>query len=1576
MINIIKLLLLTLVVSLIVGCGKDLENFKKLMGSDSKKSSNSTSKSSVNNKKSTTNNTVNKDLNNFNEVEVIVQSSVVEDALCTVYKLSNLGIRDNKSIDTKRSDSTGRVKLYIPKGIKGLLDVECVGGKHFDSAVGKMVDRSMQDKLSTLIAVSDIEVPEKKSNNQESKAQPRPVNILTSSAAELTKSYTQPQLNLNDVHKESLKVVAHAFGIEDESLKEAAAPENYQGYPENSKSKARISIESVCQLAKKFKITCGLLGNLISKDLQDAKINGMVGDTPIGQSLHTIDNKPFDYSKVMANGNWKTIFNASVEEWLDKGHIQGFTSEYFMKVNPIPAPENSITLNLGKFNKKKNKFDKDYDSFIDAKSGNYMPEMDPDSVTYDKDAPTIDEICADKSLNFCPKALIEDAGTDIKELINNIKNKITEAKQAKKNKQGNAGAGNAGKGNSDGSSGSNETPIAPGIPTIALKNGQASSGTSTTPTFTVTGVTSGDTVTIFIDNTCSTLSATGTASSNSIDLVVSNKLSVGNHNLYANTKTGEQISSCSSGVAYQVVAPPSAPNAPTIALKSPASSPGTDTTPSFTVSGVTSGDAVKIFSDDSCSTLVIAGITSSSSIDLLISNALSVGAHTFYANTKTGDLTSNCSSGVAYEVSAPQSTPTSITLINPTQPTSSEKYPTLEIGGINNGSNVKIFSDTNCTNIIGTTNKTSNETATITVTIPLTVEQEYFFSSNSTNIATGETSSCYSDDSTAIYTLDLPEINFKLDDTFADDNSDGEGDGIAIHYKPTSGKAFDAPSWALSMKDDDYSYAKDFILKAKDGPQNYDIILSGGYTSKQDYASGNQELLSVPCLWHYANNGSLYTKATGTQFGNNDFCAAYSQNESGGVTTPNANLNNGSGFVTVNYHDTTHADAHFNTWLNQFHTGVSVILDNNNDVYMASSFEKVPNSIDITNANGSIIIKRAPYIWKSPATGNYSNMDVFFTNPTGPEDWKQDEIITDMKVTKDALSKIVKNVYLLINIGPQTSKNYFKIINLETPQNGEKFNENFGSNGEVNFEFNNKSKITNKMTFVPSAETGELYITGYTNGGSNGTQRTMAVWKISTDGTLPNNPSAPWGNENENLKFDFYNYIKDTSLESNRFNNFFNESTLNTEGSDITSDGRGNLFIAGYARIGQDNKEGRIWKMNALTGKIDKDFNNKIGFIPITTPYSNYSPTLKSANYPQSIYFEKSTDRIWLTGQNIINNVKQMAVWCYEVSGAPCNHYSKDGLGYTLSDSAAKNNDYNRTKVFYIEDEDIDIGYKIKIGPQGEVIISGRSGNNMAIWRYITSTDSNNNSDTQPDPAPSPSFTLETNNTDVSLTTSSPHNTYSGSEYTITFLLNDMPGGATTTLTPQLDCPVGQSQIDSSQDYNITPQVPGTYNFSTSIDSPSQCLNLTYIIASGCNPAPTTGQTPIGGCCDITSDCLTNPTGITCEPYNASGNTCQCIPVANGNPAGRCCTQSSDCDSNSTCDTNNNICISTAGGDLSGGDLSGGDLSGGDLSGGDLSGGNLSGGNLSGGDLSGGNLSGGNLTSPTLTGGQLSIGLQ
>ncbi|MBT6325966.1 MAG: hypothetical protein HOJ35_08350 [Bdellovibrionales bacterium] len=124
---------------------------------------------------------------------------------------------------------------------------------------------------------------------------------------------------------------------------------------------------------------------------------------------------------------------------------------------------------------------------------------------------------------------------------------------------------------------------------------------------------------------------------------------------------------------------------------------------------------------------------------------------------------------------------------------------------------------------------------------------------------------------------------------------------------------------------------------------------------------------------------------------------------------------------------------------------------------------------------------------------------------------------------------------------------------------------------------------------------------------------------------------------------------------------------------------------------------------------------------------------------------------------------------------------------------------------------------------------------------------------------------------------------------------------------------MGQNQIDSSQDYTITPQAPGTYNFSTSIDSPSQCLNLTYTIASGCNPTPTTGQTPIGGCCDITSDCLTNPTGITCESSNASGNTCQCNPRLNGNPTGWCCNSNADCESG-TCNPSNNICTVTIGG--------------------------------------------------------------
>lgn len=97
-----------------------------------------------------------------------------------------------------------------------------------------------------------------------------------------------------------------------------------------------------------------------------------------------------------------------------------------------------------------------------------------------------------------------------------------------------------------------------------------------------------------------------------------------------------------------------APDVPSaLSLITPVSSPGFLATPTIRVSGVKSGDTVKIFTDSSCSTERGVGVSSGTTIDIT-SSSLAVGSYTFYAtSTNALNNSSACSTAnVSYTLSS------------------------------------------------------------------------------------------------------------------------------------------------------------------------------------------------------------------------------------------------------------------------------------------------------------------------------------------------------------------------------------------------------------------------------------------------------------------------------------------------------------------------------------------------------------------------------------------------------------------------------------------------------------------------------------------------------------------------------------------------------------------------------------------------------------------------------------------------------------------------------------------------------------------------------------------------------------
>jgi hypothetical protein len=87
-----------------------------------------------------------------------------------------------------------------------------------------------------------------------------------------------------------------------------------------------------------------------------------------------------------------------------------------------------------------------------------------------------------------------------------------------------------------------------------------------------------------------------------------------------------------------------APDIPSaLALVTPAVSPGVSATPTIRVSGVKSGDTVKLYSDNTCATEVASSVASGSTINLTTST-LSTGSYTFYAKAINSVPTSSACS--------------------------------------------------------------------------------------------------------------------------------------------------------------------------------------------------------------------------------------------------------------------------------------------------------------------------------------------------------------------------------------------------------------------------------------------------------------------------------------------------------------------------------------------------------------------------------------------------------------------------------------------------------------------------------------------------------------------------------------------------------------------------------------------------------------------------------------------------------------------------------------------------------------------------------------------------------------------
>ena len=175
--------------------------------------------------------------------------------------------------------------------------------------------------------------------------------------------------------------------------------------------------------------------------------------------------------------------------------------------------------------------------------------------------------------------------------------------------------------------------------TASFTGGPSSLGNESSPSIQISGISTGQTVTLYSDSACSTSVGTATQDSDTVSL---SSLAEQAHQFYFTVTELLQVSNCShSFLAYTLDS--TVPAAPTLSLPS---SSGDDPIPDVEVSGLNIRDTIKIYSDSSCqavaaSPIIAVGSSATVSVFALDAN----GSYEFYATaTDPAGNVSSCSS--------------------------------------------------------------------------------------------------------------------------------------------------------------------------------------------------------------------------------------------------------------------------------------------------------------------------------------------------------------------------------------------------------------------------------------------------------------------------------------------------------------------------------------------------------------------------------------------------------------------------------------------------------------------------------------------------------------------------------------------------------------------------------------------------------------------------------------------------------------------------------------------------------------------------------------------------------------------
>ena len=186
---------------------------------------------------------------------------------------------------------------------------------------------------------------------------------------------------------------------------------------------------------------------------------------------------------------------------------------------------------------------------------------------------------------------------------------------------------------------------------ISLASGSSSPSSNASPSIEVSGIGTGKTLDLYGSADCSTTS--GGAASPLATTIALSGLSEDSYRYYFDiTDTSSNKSDCSkSFISY--IYDNTAPGAPQLSFTTAS---GTDTTPDISVSGITPGDLVRVYSDSGCSGALAAPATRVDGVsrDITLNAISGATAHNFYATaTDAAGNESACSTVATYTLSNP-----------------------------------------------------------------------------------------------------------------------------------------------------------------------------------------------------------------------------------------------------------------------------------------------------------------------------------------------------------------------------------------------------------------------------------------------------------------------------------------------------------------------------------------------------------------------------------------------------------------------------------------------------------------------------------------------------------------------------------------------------------------------------------------------------------------------------------------------------------------------------------------------------------------------------------------------------------